>query len=291
MSNNSAQIGIALHQMKRGKEYRRLIRVPEGYAMVELDFCGQEFRWMAVASGDTTMLSLCEDGEDAHSYMGAQIAQMDYHELVRLVGEDDQTAVYQRKLGKLCNLSFQYRIGSKAALMKARTDYEMDLDETFIKQLMAVYKSTFRGVAGAPGTIGYWASAIYKAKMAGYAETFAGRRVQLRGSWTGREAWPMESTAINYPIQGSGADQKYLALAVIRNMLTKYRAYLYYELHDGIYVISPKDVVEKFYREAKHTLSNLPYKQAWNVDLPIKFPVDGKCSDESWGDLRDPHWD
>jgi DNA polymerase I-like protein with 3'-5' exonuclease and polymerase domains len=285
--SNTAQIGIALHQMKRGKEYRRLIRVPEGYDLVELDFCGQEFRWMAVASGDATMLSLCVDGEDAHSYMGAQIAQMDYRELVRLVKEDDQVAVYKRKLGKFANLSFQFRVGAKTALMKARTDYEMDLEETFIKQILATYKSTFRGVAGAPGTIGYWASAIYKAKMAGYAETFAGRRVQLKGSWMGREAWPMESTAINYPIQGSGADQKYLALAVARNEQPKYGAHLYYELHDGIYWIVPHEKSKQYADDMKFKLSNLPYKAAWGIDLPIKFPVDGKISSESWGDLKD----
>lgn len=286
MSSNNLQIGIALHQMKRGKEYRRLIRVPEGYALVELDFCGQEFRWMAVASGDNTMLSLCEDGEDAHSYMGAQIAQMDYRELIRLVAEEDETAVYQRKLGKFANLSFQYRVGPKTALMKARTDYEMDLDELFIKQILATYKAAFRGVAGAPGTIGYWQSAIYKAKMAGYAETFAGRRVQLRGSWMGREAWPMESTAINYPIQGSGADQKYLALAVSRNELSKWGAYFYYELHDGVYFIVPIDKSRAFAEDMLIKLSNLPYKAAWNIDLPIKFPVDCKISNESWGDLK-----
>ena len=299
------QIGVALHQWKRGKEFRRLIRVPQtfniwsqpsdlvqesgvpaGYDMLELDFAGQEFRWMAVASRDETMLSLCAPGEDAHSYMGAQIAQMDYHELIRLVKEGGHEAEYQRKLGKFANLSFQYRVGPKTALQKARTDYEMDLDETFIKQILATYKATFPGIAGQPGQTGYWTQAIYRAKMAGYAETVAGRRVQLKGTWSGRDAWPMESTAINYPIQGTGADQKYLALAVARNMLPKYNAYFYYELHDGLFLIAPKDRSHKFGEVMLHTLSNLPYKQAWGVDLPIQLPVDCKISGESWGDLK-----
>lgn len=413
------QIGIALHQMKRGKDFRRLIRPPEGFSLVELDFAGQEFGWMAVASMDETMLLLREPGEDAHSYMGAQIAQMDYRELMRLVKEEDETAVFQRKLGKFCiaegemvltdhglvaiekvsldmrvwdgiewvnhtgsvyqgvqrvikyrglsatpdhicataeglniplnliaaqnlsmmstgsgvtplryetsssliqprcalyqrvvptyditnagprhrytvsnylvsnsNLSFQYRVGPKTALMKARTDYEMDLDETFIKQILATYKATYKGVAGGPGVIGYWAKAIYKAKMAGYAETFAGRRVQLKGSWAGRDAWPMESTAINYPIQGTGGDQKYLALAVARNMLPKHNGHFYYELHDGIFFIFPHNKAQKAAEDFRTALSNLPYKQAWGVDLPITFPVDAKISSESWGDLK-----
>jgi len=67
-------VGIALHQWKRGKEYRRLIQPPPGCDLCEFDFMGQEFRWMAVASGDETMLGLCAPGEDAHAYMGAQSA-------------------------------------------------------------------------------------------------------------------------------------------------------------------------------------------------------------------------
>lgn len=170
--------------------------------------------------------------------------------------------------------------------MKARTDYEMDLDEMFIKQMLATYKATFPGIPGNSGQVGYWQSAIHKARKAGYAETFAGRRVQLRGSWTGRDAWPMESTAINYPIQGTGADQKYLALAVLRNLLPKYNAYFYMELHDGIFIIVPQDRSLEAGEVIQRSLSNLPYKQAWGIDHPIQFPVDGKISSESWGDLK-----
>ena len=412
--------GIALHQWKRGKDFRRLIRPPEGYTLVELDFAGQEFGWMAVASGDETMLSLREPGEDAHAYMGAKIAQVDYRELIARVAADDAEASLQRKLGKFCvaegelvltdcglvpiekvsldmrvwdgiewvkhsgvvyqgqqpvmsycglsttlkhkvftesgesmhmitaaesrerlmqtgdegrplsyqaqrtyaagvlnratkvvatydvtnagprnrytvsnclisnsNLSFQYRIGAKSATKKARVDYELDIEETTVKQLLATYKTTFIGVSGGPaGVGGYWKNQIYKCKQLGYAETFAGRRVQLRGSWAGRDAWEMESSAINYPIQGTGGDQKYLALAVARNLLPKYRGYFYYELHDGLFFIFPHAVARQAAETFKYVLSNLPYKKAWGLDLPITFPVDAKLSPESWGDLK-----
>lgn len=277
------QIGVALHQWKRGKEFRRLIRPPEGFTLIELDFAGQEFGWMAVASKDRTMLSLREPGEDAHSYMGAQIAQIGYRELIARVEAEDPAAELQRKLGKFANLSFQYRVGPKKALEKARVDYEMDIDEMFIKQILATYKSTY------PGVPDYWRDQISKCKMLGYAETFAGRRVQLKGSWTGRDAWAMESSAINYPIQGTGGDQKYLALAVARNRLPEYNGHFYFELHDGLFLIVPHAKAEKAAVELCHTLSNLPYKKAWGVDLPITFPVDVKMSPESWGDLKKLH--
>ena len=277
--------GVALHQWKRGKEFRRLIEAPEGYDILELDFAGQEFRWMAVASGDETMLSLCAPGEDAHSFMGAQIAQIDYRTLIQLVHDENKEAELQRKLGKFANLSFQYRVGPKTATAKARVDYELDVDQTFIKQILATYKAAFTGVPE------YWARSITHSRQLGYAETFAGRRVQLNGNWGNkRESWQLESTSINYPIQGTGGDQKYLALALARNLLPKYGAYelrarVYFELHDGLFFLIPKSKTMFAAQELRHVLSNLPYKKAWGIDLPIKFPVDGKTG-RSWGDLK-----
>jgi DNA polymerase-1 len=272
--------GVALHQWKRGKDFRRLIRVPEGYSMVELDAAGQEFRWMAVASGDETMLSLCEPGEDAHSYMGAQIAQIDYRELIARVAAEEADAEMQRKLGKFANLSFQYRVGVKKGTMKARTDYEMDVDEFFISQILATYKQTYAGVPE------YWRTQILKCKELGYAETYAGRRVQLNKAWAGADKWGMESTAINYPIQGTGGDQKYLAMAVARNLLPKFGGYFYFELHDGLFYIFPNAVAQKAGEVFREAFSNLPYRRAWGASLPIKFPFDAKISDQSWGDLK-----
>jgi len=281
-------VGVALHQWKRGKEYRRLVAAPEGFTLCEFDFCGQEFRWMAVASEDETMLSLCAPGEDAHSYMGAQIAQCDYRELIRRVHADEEDAKISRKLGKFSNLSFQYRVSARTATTKARIDYELDVTEAFIQKIQATYKQSYVGVGGLPTQRngGYWGRQIVKCKQLGYAETYAGRRVQLKGNWAGREAWPMESTAINYPIQGTGADQKYLALAVLRTILPQYGAYFYFELHDGLFIIIPDQHVAKAVPEIQRRLSNLPYKEAWGVTLPIQFPTDAKTG-KTWGDLKD----
>lgn len=275
--------GVALHQWKRGKEYRRIIQAPPGYDIIEYDFAGQEFRWMAVASEDETMLGLCAPGEDPHSFMGAQIAEVDYRQLIIDSGAGDPEASNTRKAGKFCNLSYQYRVGPKTATKKAHVDFEMEVDETFIKQTQAVYKQSY------PGVPRYWREQIAKCARVSYAETFAGRRVQLVGNWTGRDSWGMESTAINYPIQGTGGDQKYLALAVARNHLSKFEAHFYFELHDGLFFICPHRNTEKMGPVFLKLLSNLPYKAAWGIDLPLQFPVDAKVG-PSWGELKNPKW-
>ena len=286
--NVEVPVGVALHQWKRGKEYRRLIMPPPGYVLTEFDAAGQEFRWMAVASGDETMLSLCAPGEDAHGYMGAQVASCDYRDLVQRVKDGDVEAANERKCGKFCNLSYQYRVSARTATTKARIDYELDVDEAFIQRTQAIYRTSYVGVGGLPRERngGYWGRQIEKCKRLGYAETFAGRRVQLKGSWAGRDAWAMESTSINYPIQGTGGDQKYLAMAIARNLLPEFSGYFYYELHDGLFFIFPEDRALKAAEVFRDRLSALPYKKAWGVDLPIMFPFDAKIG-TSWGDLMD----
>jgi hypothetical protein len=77
------QIGFALHQMKRGKEFRSIIAraarlhahgVRRGRAGIPVD---------GDLSGDPAMLQLCQPGEDAHGYMAARIVGADYRELWR----------------------------------------------------------------------------------------------------------------------------------------------------------------------------------------------------------------
>jgi len=97
---------------------------------------------------------------------------------------------------------------------------------------------------------------------------------------------PRTHQRINYPIQGTGADKKYLALAVLRNLLPRWGGKFYMELHDGVFVIVPPDKSRQAGEVIQKQLSNLPYKSAWGIDLPIHFPVDAKISSESWGDLK-----
>ena len=276
--------GFSLHQEKRGPDFRNVIIPPPGYDLIEVDFAGQEFRIMAVASGDERMLELCQPGEDAHSYMGSQIANVEYRDLIVRVKAEDKEAAIQRKLGKFCNLSYQFRISYKTATIKAKVEYGLNLLEAFVKASLNTYKRSY------PGVPHYWQEAIFKSSKCCYAETFAGRRINLNGDWRNHKtAWALESTAINYPVQGSGGEMKYLALAVAKNILTRHSSYLYFELHDGIYVISPHAKTKACFTELRNALSNLPYKQLWGRDFPIKFPVDGKVG-PSWGQLREPEW-
>lgn len=277
---HAAQIGFALHQMKRGKEFREIVTVPNGYDLVEFDAAGQEFRWMAIASGDSTMLNLCMPGEDAHSFMGARIVGMDYRELVRRVHADDKAAGQNRYLGKFANLSLQYRTSARKLRSKARVDYDIPIEMPEAHRIHKTYQQSY------PGVPVYWDRQIAIVKSLGYVETFGGNRIKVEGDWNGSWGWSMGSTAINARIQGTGADQKHLAMAVIKDYLRQIGGRFLFDLHDGLYLVIPSVIREKAVNEMKRLLDNLPYQQAWGFTPPIPMPWDCKVG-KAWGRMKE----
>jgi DNA polymerase I-like protein with 3'-5' exonuclease and polymerase domains len=287
-------IGFATHQMKRGAEFRDQIIAPQGCTIVEFDAAGQEYRWMAIASGDPTMLALCEPGEDAHSFMGARVEHgFEYRELIRLNHELDDWPADQitprhkqakqvRYAGKVSNLSLQYRTSAKRLMITARVDYGIDMTMPQAERNHGVYQRTYTQVPV------YWKRQIELVMQTGYVETFAGRRVQVRGDWNGPLKWSMGSTAINYRIQGTGGDQKYLALSVTKDYCTDMGARFMLDLHDGLYWVVRDDRVHEFCATMKPMLDNLPYAEAWGFSPPIPLTFDCKAG-KTWGSLKGVH--
>lgn len=277
---NTRQTGFALHQMKRDNKYRQLVKAPKGYKLVELDAAGQEFRWMAEISGDETMRHLCRPGEDPHSYMGAQVAGVDYAEVKEGHHHDKQLKAF-RQMGKVANLSLQFRTSAKTLLRTARIQHGM-MDMTLPKaELVHVtYRRTY------PGVPMYWARQTHFVKQHGYVETLAGRRVNVPKHLVAAYEWSAESTSINYPIQGTGGDQKYLALSVIRPLLLQLEVEFLFDLHDGLYFLVPDSHTDKFIETARALFNNLPYQKAWGVSPSIPLPWDVKVGD-SWGNMEE----
>ena len=272
------QTGFALHQMKRSKPYRKLISAPPGHKVVELDAAGQEFRWMAILSGDPIMQQLCLPGQDPHSYMGAQVGGRLYEE----VREGAQTDPYLgriRQLGKVANLSLQFRTSAKTLLKTGRIQHGMmDMDIKLAEKIHRTYRATYRMVPR------YWEAQIAKIKHQLFVQTLAGRRVYVSKEMLRQYEWSVESTSINFPVQGTGGDQKYLAMSVIRPVLTEMEITFGFDLHDGLYFMVPDETVNVFIDTARELFDNLPYKKAWGIDVPIPLPWDVKVGD-NWGDM------
>lgn len=178
----------------------------------------------------------------------------------------------------------QYRTSPPTLQRVGRTQYATNMSLSQAERIVYTYKDTYAGVPR------YWRRQIAKGRRDGFVETKAGRRIWLGtgDTWSNDRKWGLESTCINFPIQGIGADQKYLGLKILRDYLPSVDGRFYYELHDGLYTLVPIAKAEKGAHEMKRLLSNLPYAQAWGVSLPIQFPVDAKMG-PSWGELKELH--
>jgi len=283
-NKNAVPIGFPLHQTKREAEFREFVTVEEGYDLIEFDAAGQEFRWMAIASGDPTMLNLCRPGEDAHSYMGAAIVGVDYRQLVADFNNGNKGAKDNRYLGKFANLSLQYRTSARKLRSKARVDYNIPLEMPEAYRIHKTYQREY------PGVPLYWERQIALVKQLGYVETFGGNRVAIQGDWNGSWGWSMGSTSINYRIQGTGADQKHLAMMCIKDYLRQIGGRFLFDLHDGLYLLIPTAVSYRACVDIKRILDNLPYRQAWGFDPPIPMPWDCKAG-KAWGRMKDVQFD
>lgn len=276
--------GVPLHQWKRDKDFRALIEPPDGYDLLEFDFAGQEFRWMAVLSGDPTMISLCAPGQDAHSYMAAQIERVDYSLFMEKIRLDDSIYKPKRQLGKVANLSLQYRTSANKLRRVAAIQHKIVMTDDDSRLIHRTYQSTYVRVPL------YWKAQKNLVRRQNFIANLAGRKVHLPQPHerNPEHQWSYDSTAINYPIQSMGAEQKYLALMVLRPMLPAWGAKFYFELHDGLFVICPKRHTSEAVPAIREALSTLPYQRAFKIELPVDFPVDAKAG-PSWGELTPCH--
>lgn len=281
-----AKIGVPLHQWPRPKELRRLLMPPEGYLLVELDASGQEMRLMAEKSQDENLLHIFRSQkpfDDAHSFTGAQLSGLSFAAFLKgkADGNKQITGTHgYRYQGKFTNLSCQYRIGTKSLRIKIRVDYGMDLDFLTTKRFQDTYLRAY------PGVKAYWTAAIRLGQELGFAETIAGRRFRLE-FWDAENYWGTSSSAINHPIQGTGADMKELALA---NMTLKFPEFKFaFDLHDGLFFYLPVQCAKAIKRKviaAREMLNNLDYQSAWGWTPSVPLPWDASVG-KNWGEMEE----
>lgn len=275
-------IGVAIHQTPREKEVRRLYLPPEGHVLVEFDASGQEARFMAELSQDSAMLGVFRDGRKYHANTAAAICGDSYDGFMSQYNTGDEAYVgpfgfYNQ--GKFTGLSCQYRIGDRKLRVKARVEYGMTISHETAESWRRTWKCAY------PGVPEYWQMSIAEAQLHGYARTWADRRYGLE-KWSIEEyLWGTESNAINHPIQGAGADQKELAIAV----LARKQPLLHFgfDLHDGLfyYLRTNTPNLLDVIRQGKHLLDTLPYKEMWGWTPSIPLPWDAAYG-PNWGEME-----
>jgi DNA polymerase I-like protein with 3'-5' exonuclease and polymerase domains len=262
--------GIAFHQMPRNaKEVREFLEPPPGMKLYEADAAGQESRLMALRSRDPMMLKVFKDKLDFHSMTGSSIIGVEYDEFrAKYKEQADEGGYYveQRQLGKLANLSCNYRIGGKSLSEKSYVKYDTYMS---VETGMFVVKAFNRVYEGVPQ---YWEDVVWESKQNGYTEAFGGRRFKLH-KWS-VDRWMTESSAINVPIQGAGASMKEIAIAETFAKVPD--ALFCLDLHDASFFYIPEDRAEEVASQLTEVLNTIDYTPYWNFTPEIELPYDSK---------------
>jgi DNA polymerase-1 len=190
---------------------------------------------------------------------------MDYYDFHKKYKDQEEEEgfgyfIEQRQLGKLTNLSCNFRIGGRALSEKAFTTYDTFMTEEMGRFLVQTFNRQY------PGVPQYWRDVVEFAKKTGYTETLGKRRYKIY-KWGGRDSWQSESSAINVPIQGSGADMKELAISTIYEEFPD--TFFALDLHDATFSYAPIDQLDRMKKEVLERLNAINYEMYWNIYMPI----------------------
>ena len=266
---NGPKVSIALHQIPRIKPknerevkmIRSLMIAPEGFGVIEADASGQESRLMAIRSGDPVMLNIFTRNLNFHGMTGAAIIGMYYNKFMEEFHKHKEGYyIEQRQLGKLTNLSCNYRIGGNALSEKAFTEYDTFMTPETGRFLVNTFSRQYAGVPQ------YWRDVVREAQEKGYTEAFGGRRYKLH-KWDEKYRWMTESSAINFPIQGSGGSMKEIALCVLHKKLPE--SIFCLDLHDATFNFAPLDDLKEIEKEQIKILNAIDYEAFWGFIPPI----------------------
>ena len=261
---------MAMHQIPRkDKMIRSSLLPPPGYVIYEADASGQESRLMAIRSGDETMITIFSKGLNFHSMSGASIIGLDYTDFQASYEAEGNEGGYhteQRQLGKLMNLSCNFRIGGKALANKAYPEYDTYMTIPTGIFLVNTFARSY------PGVPRYWEDVIWESRQQGYTVTFGGRRYKLTDWSTHR--WITESSAINVPIQGAGADMKEIAIKETFEKVPE--AIFVLDLHDANFFFVPESQASELHVRLDAALNDIDYSKYWGFKLPITLPYESK---------------
>lgn len=275
-TKSGLKVSIAQHQIPRkDKIIRNYLRTPEGTHLFETDAAAQESRIMGIWSGDPEIIRIFNTGINFHSFTASQIYGCSYEDFQHRYKLEKDGGQYTewRQMGKLTNLSCNFRIGGKSLAKKALTEYDTYMSEIEGRKLVNLFKRTYGGIPD------YWKAIIAFAKQNGYAYTLAQRRYKVPVDMlASSDAWKVEGTLISHPIQGTGGEMFLAALSQVPE------ARMQTSLHDGIFWLVDSQ------EEADYILDKVnatPYEDLWQMDkLAIPLMYEGTKLGTSYADVK-----
>ena len=184
-SNNPNLQNIPIRTAE-GRRVRRAFTAPQGSVIVSADYSQIELRIMAHLSGDKTLITAFQNGEDVHRRTAAEVFGI----------APENVSSEQRRYAKTINFGLIYGMG-QYGLAKS-----LGIDNISAKNFIDRYFARYPGVAE------YMQRTKEQAAAQGFVETLFGRRLYLpdiRNKNANARAGA-ERAAINAPMQGTASD-------------------------------------------------------------------------------------
>ena len=244
---NLQNIPIRTHE---GRRIREAFIAPKGYQLLAADYSQIELRIMAHLSGDESLLTAFENGDDIHSATAAEVFS----------AAIDKVDADQRRAAKAINFGLIYGM---SAFGLAR---QLDISRTDAQQYINLYFERY------PGVKRYMDSTRLNAKHQGYVETVFGRRLYLPDINSSRYQMRQyaERIAINAPMQGTAADIIKRAMIDVDQWLTtdKVDAKVIMQVHDELVL----EVKKKDIKKVSEKLNNIMVA-AGKLTIPLEVEI------------------
>ncbi|MCL4973914.1 DNA polymerase I [Neisseria meningitidis] len=250
-SNNPNLQNIPIRTAE-GRRVRRAFTAPQGSVIVSADYSQIELRIMAHLSGDKTLITAFQNGEDVHRRTAAEVFGI----------APENVSSEQRRYAKTINFGLIYGMG-QYGLAKS-----LGIDNLSAKNFIDRYFARYPGVAE------YMQRTKEQAAAQGYVETLFGRRLYLpdiRNKNANARAGA-ERAAINAPMQGTASDLIKRAMIDVSRWLVSddLKSKLIMQVHDELVL----EVVETELDFVKEKLPQIMAKVGGGLlDVPLVAEV------------------
>ena len=220
-SNNPNLQNIPIRTAE-GRRVRRAFTAPQGSVIVSADYSQIELRIMAHLSGDKTLITAFQNGEDVHRRTAAEVFGT----------APENVSPEQRRYAKTINFGLIYGMGQYGLAKSLGIDNLSA--KTFIDRYFARY----------PGVAEYMQRTKEQAAAQGFVETLFGRRLYLpdiRNKNANARAGA-ERAAINAPMQGTASDLIKRAMIDVSRWLVSddLKSKLIMQVHDELVLEVPE---------------------------------------------------
>ena len=220
-SNNPNLQNIPIRTAE-GRRVRRAFTAPQGSVIVSADYSQIELRIMAHLSGDKTLITAFQNGEDVHRRTAAEVFGT----------APENVSSQQRRYAKTINFGLIYGMG-QYGLAKS-----LGIDNISAKNFIDRYFARYPGVAE------YMQRTKEQAAAQGFVETLFGRRLYLPDihNKNANARAGAERAAINAPMQGTASDLIKRAMIDVSRWLVSdgLKSKLIMQVHDELVLEVPE---------------------------------------------------